>query len=97
LDDIVATRLLTITPLPFTQIRPSADHFATAMTDYNIWGQTELMLDRLQAQKDHYSSLACTLDAANKSLDQRIALLSQEKEQLEVAEMELEAKKGVAG
>jgi hypothetical protein len=93
LDNIVETGLLAITPLAFKEVRPAADRFATMMTDFNIWGQTSLMLDRLQAQKNHYASLACTLDAANQSLDHRIAELSQEKEQLLVAEMELEAKK----
>jgi len=60
------------------------------MTQFNVWGQTNIMIARLQEQKGHYSALAASALAGVEAADKRIATLKAERDSLRKAEKYLQ-------
>jgi hypothetical protein len=86
----VEARPLSITSVPISTLPPLASHFAEAMTNCSTWGQSQLMIEKIRAQKDHYASLIVALQAGTSALGQRIATLKKERIELEKADKQLE-------
>lgn len=57
------------------------------MTQLNIWGQTALMIQRIQSRRDHLASLTATAKLQRKELQAICADLDDELKNLEKAEM----------
>jgi myosin heavy subunit len=77
---------MSLASAPLNTIVPHATAFATAMTNYNIWGQTALMIQRLEDKREHFEGLCAAAQRAVCKIDQSIDTLKQEKEGLKEAE-----------
>jgi len=60
--------LLSIRSYPPTTHPLLASQFATEMTQLNIWGQTALMMQRIQGRRDHLASLTAAAKLQRKEL-----------------------------
>jgi uncharacterized coiled-coil DUF342 family protein len=56
------------------------------MTKHNIWGQTSLMISRLQDKKEHFTALAAAANKAVSDIDMMIDSLAEERSELKEAE-----------
>ena len=77
---------MSLTSAPLSTIVPHATAFATAMSNYNIWGQTALMIQRLEDKRDHFLGLCAAEERAVHKIDKSIDTLKQEKEGLKEVE-----------
>lgn len=78
--------MLTIQSLSFRDLTPQATAFSKEMVNYNIWGQTALMISRLKGRREHYQSLASAVMQAIEVLDQELEELKSQKEAMKRAE-----------
>lgn len=78
--------MLTIQSLPLRDLIPRATAFSKEMINYNIWGQTALMISRLKVRREHYQSLASAVMQAIEVLDQELEKLRSQKEAMKRAE-----------
>ena len=77
---------LSILSRPIKEVPPKATVFATEMTKHNIWGQTSLMISRLQDKKEHFTALAAAANKAVSDIDMMIDSLAEERSELKEAE-----------
>jgi hypothetical protein len=77
---------LSILSRPIKEVPPRATAFATEMTNLNIWGQTALMISRLQDKKEHFTALAAAANKAVSDIDMEIQSLAAERSELKEAE-----------
>jgi hypothetical protein len=74
--------MLSAEALPLKNIQPLATIFATEMTNLNVFGQTQLMLSQLKKKQQHYATLGIIAKQASERLEECIAALKEEKQNL---------------
>lgn len=85
-DEVKVSGALSLESIPIRKIEPLATPFATAMTNFNIWGQIALMIQRVRRRKEHFVALAAAVAQATLQADEQLNELKLERDDLRRAE-----------